>query len=471
MKKTYLFSLVDIWVFIAFCAVGLLAYSFDGFITYDGYYYYELSSAFGRLSFSDWDFARTPIFPLMLYLSDKFNLTSLPNFVYLNSALIFISLSLLVELSLRSQINIKRPIIIIAGALLPSIIVYQHGLLSEASLIFITTLIFWISATEWRSVSKKYALLLVVMVAAYYIKPHFKYYAVGVFLLNFFLFDFDRFKSAGVGRVKYVRWPLVATLAFFIAIQPWEKALKQSGRMAALNFFPLMMGVVPVDEKYLGPKHAEYAAMINSDAGIPREGFEHSRIYPFVGATNEMLLWPAFKYETEKYLIAVLKSLSVYVYSTPGTSETNNFYTAINAVDKTIGRVKLYHFDGKPELANDVYNAYSFIYQKNNGQLIYSHFYELLRYAESLLTIFSLIMLAYAVRTRDKIMILGLTMAWAYMLMHALALLAIDRYAAPIKLILLYCFAIFPLRVFWSTVVADVHGCKRKILGGRGGYE
>lgn len=468
MKIKNLFYSVDVWVFISFLVVGSLAYSFDGFITYDGYYYHELSSAFVRLNFSDWDFARTPIFPFMLYLSEKFNSTTLPNFVYLNSVLMFLSLSLLIELSLRNKIKNRIPILIVAGAFFPSIIVYQHGLLSEASLIFITTLIFWISATDWRSVSKKYTLLAAVMIVAYYIKPHFKYYAIGIFLLNFFLFHFDKVKSPGVGRLKCLRCLLIAMLAFFVAIQPWEKALKQSGRMAALNFFPLMMGVVPVDEKYLGPKRTEYADLIASDAGVPREGFEHSRIYPFVGATNEMLLWPAFKHETGKYLIAIVKSLSVYVYSTPGISETHNFYAAINAGDKAIGRVKLYHFDGRPELANDVYNAYSPTFQKNNFQFVYSYFYKPLRFIESLLTLFSLIMLVYAVRTKDKIMILGLTMAWAYMLMHALALLAIDRYAAPIKLILLYCFATFPLRVFWSTVTAGFYGYKLKLLGGKG---
>jgi hypothetical protein len=221
---------------------------------------------------------------------------------------------------------------------------------------------------------------------------------------------------------------------------------------------------VPIDEKYLGPKHEEYRALVSSEDGVPREGFEHSRIYPFVGATNEMLLWPAFKYETQKYLVAVIKSLSVYVYSTKNVSETNNFYSSINSGDPKIGRVKLYHFDGKPSLANEVYQANLFTYQKNSGQLIYSYFYKFLRLAESVLTAFSLIMLVYAIRKRDKIVVLGLTMAWAYMLMHALALLAIDRYAAPVKLILLYCFASFPMSIFWAELCAAVHAYKKNFL-------
>ena len=143
-----------------------------------------MSTAFRQLKFENWDFARTPIFPYLLYLSERFNLTALPNFVFLNSVLIFLSMALLIDLLIKKRPKSKRPFLIVVGALLPSVVVYQHGLLSEASLIFLMTVIFWISAKEWSTIKSKYIALTIVMIVAYYVKPHFKYYAIGVFLLN-----------------------------------------------------------------------------------------------------------------------------------------------------------------------------------------------------------------------------------------------------------------------------------------------
>ena len=103
MNKAKSIYAQDIWVLLAALLVAVVGYGFDGYLTYDGYYYYELSSIFSSLDFKNWDFARTPLFPFMLFLSEKFNVTNLPNFVFLNSVLIAASLGLLINLLLKNS--------------------------------------------------------------------------------------------------------------------------------------------------------------------------------------------------------------------------------------------------------------------------------------------------------------------------------------------------------------------------------
>ncbi len=246
-------------------------------ITYDGHLYIDLADILGSHRFpADWSPARTPLFPLALKFSFwAFGKQSLAAIVVTSVA--GLGGILVLGKVVRDLAGIGAGAIsLIVLALYPTLVSYEHYVLSETGIFFFLAAMIWISLwtpTGRRGLWWKTAGLVVACTAGYYWRQNLLFMAPWLALLH----------AMGSMREWYVKSPFrISPLARIVGLQcllivvlpnaaarPWNR-LSNNGeaRDLMLRFGIIKQALAPPDDPFIGPDAPEYRqAILDSTPG------------------------------------------------------------------------------------------------------------------------------------------------------------------------------------------------------------
>jgi len=380
-------------------------------------------------SWEKWDVVRTPIFPALLAGIDLTLGKGPLNFVVLNTAFLISGIFLVNGLLKKSEVNQRYRAIAVLAFMTPTVVTYQHTFLSEAGLSLVLLIIIWFALMHFSSPTRRYLILGIVLTCAYYYKPHFKYFAMMIFMLVYFAEDLHfSIKRPEKGWLVSLKAPVLGLLLFAFLIYPWDKALKNSGRLEVLNYFPIAMGVVPANKEYFGDYLGAYKKAIEEPSGIPRGGLSGDIVYPLLGAPNKQLLKISMVENPFGYLKAVGWTLSDYIWSPEVGSENSVFFQGMVGAPRT----KIYYVpESMAELRDAVTNRFDVAYSPSILAKALVLLAPTLNFIVAIAILLLPIAFARAWYIKNAAAFIACGAALGYLGMHSLALMCIDRYAAP----------------------------------------
>ena len=246
-------------------------------ITYDGSLYIQYSEAFFAPNFLlNWDFLRTPLFPLLIKVFSTLFGDHPLTMIFLNTSLGFAGTWLLSAAVKREGYPKLAAGVFMLLSLYPIQITYQHTLLSDVGIYFCLAALINVTLSRPATLWRKTALLVAVITLSYYFRPNLLY--LGPIMALLYLLQILRGSEAGnwwnlatrISRQALLHGALVALLPFILA-QPWKLLARMKdpreiqNRMDEQLFFGLFNQlVIQPGDPLLDPQFsAEYQALID----------------------------------------------------------------------------------------------------------------------------------------------------------------------------------------------------------------
>jgi hypothetical protein len=403
-------------------------------VTYDGHLYHGLLQSFGSgFNLAHWDVVRTPLFPLMLYASTSVFGVGTASVIILNT-----SLYLITGLSLMSRsMDVKSGIMFsLLFFLAPLSLVYEHMLLSEMSLVLAFTLVV-VFLSKYNSTFISAFLVGAVVVFSYYVKPSFFYLAsvLLIFLLVVHLIAFyvKRFYEYTLLNFLVDRKLLICISLAILVMLPWQILISKSGRLGDVKAFFFIKHLTVGVDYFSNPKAREmYSALKQKyEFNLPQRGASDFLVYPIAENMSkrekEKIMVHAwvnnFKYTARRAFLTVL------VLTFDDDSENEGFAYAV-LVDRANGLNKIYHGpEGLCDIIKSVYSGPAF--PSLVGHML-SAIMPVYRYINILVVLSIPLAIVMGFCVGNRFLFWYGTLAGFYLLMHAIGLLSINRYAFPI---------------------------------------
>lgn len=407
-------------------------FALNNVVTFDSHLYYKLSQKVTS-GWGDWDMVRTPIFPALLAITEKILGKGAQTFVFLNTLFLFFGCYLVADILKAHQVRRRYVFLALSAFISPVIITYQHTFLSESGLSLVLIVIVWVALREFSTANWRYLTLGLVMVVAYYYKPHFKYFALLIFLLVYIAQDLQfSIRKPQHGWLHSLKSPAMGMVLFAMLIYPWDRVLQHSARLEVLNYFPLAMGVVPPEERHLGGYLRTYSKAIESSSGIPRGGIPGELVYPLLGAPDKHLLKAAIIENPFGYLKAVFRTFSNYIWSPKSGSENRVFFNGVAGVEVDLTRTKIYYVpESMSELRDAVTKRFDSAYKPGVLANLLVMASPTLNLVVAIFICLLPVVFIRGVITKNVLAFVSSGAALGYLGMHSMALMCIDRYAAP----------------------------------------
>ena len=270
-------------------------------ITYDGHLYVDLADVLGTNRFPrDWDFLRTPLFPLALKLS--FWLFGKQPLAVIGLQSIFGFLGIW---SLSATIKrLGHPLVAAASMVLltlhPTVVAYEHSLLSEIGTFFFLSLT--LNLLLWKPTHSpvlKTVSLVFVLTAGYYYRPTILYlspllavlYGLSLLLPVKSFRELPRWRAA---RKMYISVALhaCAVLIFpFLAAHPWQQQLDKTNRKGGqLVLFLIKQAVIPQSDPIWGGSALVYEEAITAskvNGRLPVGGLRNDLWFPVFNTVHQ----------------------------------------------------------------------------------------------------------------------------------------------------------------------------------------
>ena len=281
------------------CVVGLLyaahVVGLPILVTYDGHWYVRLAAVLGTPRFAaEWDFLRGPLYPLLLKISFSIFGLRPAAVTILQAAMGFAGLWLVGDTLRRLGRRREAPVAVLLLGAFPTLIAYQHMLLTEAVSFFFLALLVRLAVVPSRSVFGRAVSLTIALTLAYYYRSSFIWLApacAAVFCLS----ARDSLRSPGLSRSGY--WKRIAlstaavTLGPFILAYPWARNPEVSRRTgeSVLLYGLAKQAVIPPDSPLLGASGPPYRLAIAAAGGerrIPLSGISDGTEYVVAGALS-----------------------------------------------------------------------------------------------------------------------------------------------------------------------------------------
>lgn len=448
-----------------FCgAITLLhTVSLPVLVTYDGHLYVDLADVLGSNRFpADWDFLRTPLYPLGLKLAFWLLGKQPLSVIALGGLLGFLGIWSLGAAVKEMGYPRAAAAGVVSATLYPTLVAYEHCLLSETGTFFFIALI--VRAIVWmperRSWQLKTSVLTALLAGGFYFRPTFLYLApvVGGLLLFSTLCDQARLKGSwhALERSLIARAGLqlgVVVAVPFLLAAPWNRAMSQTNRAGEVLLFGLIkQAAIPPGDPALGGAATPYERAIQGstvngrlDVGGVRSGVA-LEVWAAMPPAQLQAAGALFRrmvlQHPVRYLKGVVRTVLLFAGVPALESENALFKDAVlHAPGSNI-------FPGPARLEEAIGKQFS---QTRRAPVIG----RLLQFIDPLyevLIFFGFALAASAalvgiVRTDLPLLAFSLVPG-AFLAMHALLLLSLDRYAFPVYPVLLFGLAFLPLRMF-----------------------
>jgi hypothetical protein len=259
-------------------------------VTFDSEWYVRLSDVLGTPLYpAQWDFLRTPIFPALLKFAFWLWGRQAVAVFALQSCLALSGIWFIARTLQKLGLPIQSALAVALLGCFPTLIAYQHLLLTEVGSFFFLALL--ISMLAWpRSPSLGWAAALGAAVGlGFYYRSSLIYLGPvlgAVYVLNGLREEWKRPGRALFShfvRISLPQFLAIAALPFILAY-PWQRNPKVAERngYSVLLFGLLTQAVIPVDDPILGPVAPVYAHAIQdsqANGALPNQGLTNGRQY------------------------------------------------------------------------------------------------------------------------------------------------------------------------------------------------
>ncbi|BDA79183.1 hypothetical protein LPTSP3_g21130 [Leptospira kobayashii] len=254
---------------VVFCVMIHFIYliSLPLYISPDGFDYIRLANLFFTdKMYVDWNYLRTPLFPLMLRLYGSvvgFNAFTHISFLTLLGLFSALSLGYLVKEKSGAGVG---AVIVFVLSLNPVLIAFEHSLLMETLLCFSFCLFLVLLNLKIKNIFYHSLLMGIYVGILYYIKPNLLVFVLpaGLFLSYVFWIRTNEKLLKKITQLIFVN--LIVVLIPIIIASPWAKKASGKNDAAKRGFLLaglLIQGVFPKDSEMLGKKKTEYEEALN----------------------------------------------------------------------------------------------------------------------------------------------------------------------------------------------------------------
>jgi 4-amino-4-deoxy-L-arabinose transferase-like glycosyltransferase len=432
------------WVALAFCALVHLAHGLllPILVTYDGSEYVRLADLIHAPRFmEEYCFRRTPIYPLALKIMFKFGGRN-PLGAQIPNLLLGFGGIALVALALR---RMGRPglgaLCAVAMTLDPVLVSYEHAMLTEASSFFFVALIVY--ALLWTKLNTALRSVLVglCIALAFYQRATLLYLAPVAGVLVFADLLFREAQRNRAAWLRAIENGLAVILIPFVLAYPWNRLLANSDEKnfgkQILMYGVLKQGVVLLDDPVLGPSQPAYRAALETCApggNFDLAGLTQSAMQPVehemfarCGSEGSTIFWRAIGANPGGYLRGVGRTV-LYFAGLPNQDSENQYYVRSVITEAAAGsKLQGTNHPLYPEAVRD-------FTQKTSASWISTFLdalYPLYRVLLPLGVLFTTIGFFAGAWQKELALAAFCALPLAILAMHAVALIAVDRYVVP----------------------------------------
>lgn len=313
-------------------------------ITVDGLWYIHLANILGTDKFpAEWDFLRTPLFPAFLKLAFWLLGRQAMAVIGLETCMGAMGVYLLSRRVLKLGREVEASVCLIALIAYPTLIAYEHLLLTEVGTFFFLALFVYVGTATERKTIVGACVLAVVITAGFYYRSSLLYLAPLLAILYASTTFRAAYGAAGTIRSKglqqaIAQFLIVAILPFVFAY-PWQRNPQVSIRtgQSVILFGLVKSTVLPPDDPILGAAAETYRQAIAKsringrlpDNGL-QNGMEWSVIGPIYndGSAARQIFFRVVRTHPKQYLRGVLRNLLLYSGFTRISDENERFRTA-----------------------------------------------------------------------------------------------------------------------------------------------
>jgi hypothetical protein len=420
-------------------------------ISWDGYLYVQLADILGTSQFpSQWDFLRTPLFPLSLKMVFVIGGKNPLSVILLNTFFGLTGVILIVSVIKQSWGLFPSTIALLLLSFYPTLIVYEHCLLSEVSTFFCLAIIIKLlsdSRPQRRYVLKSLFLMLGVTLG-YYFRPTLLYLSPLVSLL--FGLSFWKTEAHGEEEMKTFKPPnrfviilMMILIAFgpFVAAYPWKLISIDGNRRVAQQIIWgfVKQAAIPLNSPLLGTAADKYSESIKqslNNGHLMMDGVRSDplfydvafTIYKEYGSRLGDFLGPAILKAPQRYLKRVIATV-LYFTGFPGLESENQAFADMVLSDDTGSKL----WPGPENIRQDTERDFSRPGGMNFSLPIVLRWlnplFSVLTITGWVATVFIFIV---GFLKRDTRLLAFSTIPLAFSLMHALTLMANDRFIVPV---------------------------------------
>jgi hypothetical protein len=461
-------------------------------VSYDGMAYVHLAKVFFSPTFiSDWNFLRTPLFPLLLR-GLFFVGGEQPQAALLATTLTGFLGLFLTGLSVRMISGARTgAITIVVLSFFPLLVAYEHMLLSETGTFFCLALLLWIltvMSQSARPLSLWFPFLITLAIdVGYYWRPTIIYLSPFVLLLYVLILgsmgqvNTYREKLGNLQRNLRIAVAGILIVGFgpWLVAGPWLHLTSKYGPGAAgmvLALGAYKQGLIPPGHESVRALNGQYEQVLRLQAPngvLPVGGLsvaDHSDLMGKVAANATRYgLLRLIKENPGRYIGAAGRSMLVFlgVPGQPLDDENGNFSRAVfrlwpagNSLGKSLGWNPAFE-----DLA---------VGQYNGGAALGVFFGRLMPIYQWLIlagSVSSIILLVLSIRWAEPAIAAMAGLPLLLVCIHATTLLSIDRYAVPCYPFFLANITILSARTItylgrrsvWRSHAVDIKGSSRPI--------
>ena len=444
--------MLQFWLAVSFVVVVTFVHTLalPLLITYDGMEYAHLANVLsGPAVIAHWNFYRTPLFPLTLDLSFWLGGEQQQS-ALLVTTLFGVAGMLLVGFTVRKLAGgTAAAVALILLAFYPTLIAYEHTLLSETGIFFCFALLEW-SLVCLVPGSNRFILLscwtALVITLGYYWRPTILYFSplvAVVFLLlvlgSSAIRPSERLRRLWSADPRVLASALIIAALPWLLAHPWQQLTEEHAPNTYEGFLAEGMFkevLVPPDDPILASVRAEYQTAIEHDlrnGHLPLDGVTigyHDALINRViqalhaaGIRKQIVRYPV------RYLVRIVKCTIFFMGVPDHRVDDENWWFAYyvfglsppgEALDKALGwDTKLIQFAPPPSGG-----AHLGTFVKALMPL-----YVWIVLASSIVSVG---WLAFSIKMLDPVGLTLTSIPFALMVLHSLPLMAADRYAFPV---------------------------------------
>jgi hypothetical protein len=444
--RLYRFAL---WLAFALCVAQ--AISLPVLITFDGYWYARLAEVLGTPRFTaEWDYLRTPLFPMLLKLSFWLFGRQPLAVCALQSAFGFGGICLLGATLKRSGRPVEAAIVVVLLSCFPTLVTYEHALLTEAGTFFFLAFLLYVAVLPQSHPQRQVAILVGALALGFYYRSSLLYISPALALV-YAVARWTRRETDHAWQWRTSRRILAETLAVllvpFLFAYPWQhnpRVTERTGQ-SVLLYGLVKQAVIPPDDALWANASALYRDALDRSmvqGRLPLSGVRDQLVYPpldsihaYAPQAGSVFVRSIFRYP-RRYASGFVRTSVLFAGTGSPASDSAAFRAAVLSGSAAISP----HPDGFPPLDTEM--AWS------TGPAFVARVLTWASPVYDLLVFFgvpaTLLILAIALFRKDPLGLALGTIPLTFLLLNALVLSSQDRVVVPAYPLLLANLVLLP---------------------------
>ena len=277
------------WLYRGAISLAIIIYLIEAFgvpllVTFDSYWYAKLAEVLGTARFAtDWDYLRTPIFPLLLKLFFRLIGRQPLAVIALQGVLGFGGIWLLSAGLNRVGRKIEAAILFPLLALFPTLVTYEHALLTEIGTFFFLALLLYTVTAPILHPVRRVAELAGVLTLGFYFRSSILYLSPAVALV-YAIGARNQAGASGRSIHRISGEALAVMLIPLLLAYPWQRnplVAERTGK-SVLLYGLVRQAVVPPADPLWATARAAYQDAIDqsvNDGKLPLGGIKDQLVY------------------------------------------------------------------------------------------------------------------------------------------------------------------------------------------------